>query len=149
MNNKKKLAAKILNISPKKVRFADSAREDIAKAITRSDIRGLIAVKKIFKASGNEQSRGRARRTAAQKRKGRRRGLGSRKGSQHSIVTRKSSWMSRVRTQRKLLQELKTKKLLSGENYKSLYAKSKGGYFRSRRHIKLYINEHKLSSSKP
>ena len=148
MNNKKKLAAKILNISSKKIRFADSALEDIAKAITRSDIRGLIAVKKIFKASGNEQSRGRARQPAAQKRKGRRRGLGSRKGSQHSIITRKSSWMSRVRTQRKLLQELKLKKLLSAENYKSLYAKSKGGYFRSRRHIKLYINEHKLSNSK-
>ena len=75
MRNKKELAGKILKVSPKKIRFAPDALEDIQKAITRSDIRGLlVAVGKIFIVAKNQHSRYGARRVAAQKRKGRRRG---------------------------------------------------------------------------
>ena len=74
MNNKKKLAAKILNVSPKKVVFSTEALDDIQKAITRSDMRGLIAVGKISKANVNQHSRGGARKIAQQKSKGRQRG---------------------------------------------------------------------------
>lgn len=144
MKHKKKLAAKILKVSPKKVRFASDALEDIQKAITRSDIRGLVAVGKIFIAAKNQHSRAGARRVAAQKRKGRRRGKGSRKGSKHSVVTRKEKWILKIRAQRVLLKELRNKKLLSTKNYQMLYTKCKGGYFRNRRHIKLYIKEHNL-----
>lgn len=144
MNSKKKLAAKILNVSPKKVVFAPDALDDIQKAITRSDMRGLIAVGKVSKAKVNQHSRGGARKITAQKGKGRQRGKGSRKGSKHSIVTRKEKWIVRIRAQRELLQELHDKDMLSTTNYRLLYAKAKGGYFRNRRHIKLYIKEHHL-----
>ncbi len=144
MNNKKKLAAKILNVSPKKVVFSADALDDIQKAITRSDMRGLIAVGKVSKAKVNQHSRGGARKIAEQKGKGRQRGKGSRKGSKHSIVTRKEKWVERIRAQRELLKELRDKNLLSTVNYRLLYTKSKGGYFRNRRHIKLYLKEHHL-----
>ncbi len=144
MRSKKQLAGKILKVSPKKVRFADDALDDIKKAITRSDIRGLIAIKKITKSTANQQSRVRARKIAAQKKKGRQRGLGSRKGGKYSIVSRKKQWMSKVRAQRQFLRELREKGLLTPTNYRSLYAKSKGGFFRNKRHIKLYITEQKL-----
>ena len=147
MDNKKKLAAKILNVSPKKVVFSPEALDDIQKAITRSDMRGLIAIGKISKARVNQHSRGRARKIAEQKSKGRQRGKGSRKGSKHSIVTRKEKWIDRIRAQRVLLKELRDKNLLSTSNYRLLYTKSKGGYFRNRRHIKLYITEHHLIES--
>src|SRR3989344_1819757 len=144
MNNKKKLAAKILNVSPKKVAFSPEALDDIQKAITRSDMRGLIAVGKISKAKVNQHSRGGARKVAGQKSKGRQRGKGSRKGSKHSIVTRKEKWIALIRAQRELLKELHVKNLLSTVNYRMLYTKSKGGYFRNKRHIKLYLKEHHL-----
>jgi|SRR3989338_7798148 len=147
MNNKKKLAGKILNVSPRKVVFAADALDDIQKAITRSDMRGLIAVGKISRAKVNQHSRGGARKIAAQKGKGRQKGRGSRKGSKHSIVTRKEKWIDRVRAQRELLKELRDKNLLSTSNYRMLYTKSKGGYFRNRRHIKLYLKEHHLIES--
>ncbi|MEK6905717.1 MAG: 50S ribosomal protein L19e [Nanoarchaeota archaeon] len=147
MKNKKKLAAKILNVSPKKVVFSPDALDDIQKAITRSDMRGLIAVGKISKAKVNQHSRGGARKIAQQKSKGRQRGKGSRKGSKNSIVTRKEKWMIRVRAQRVLLKELRDKSLLSTNNYRMLYTKSKGGYFRNKRHIKLYLKEHHLIES--
>jgi len=144
MNSRKRLAGKILKVSPGKIRFAPDALEEIQKAITGSDIRGLIAVGKIYQNGQNEQSRGRARGIAAQKKKGRRRGRGSKKGKKYSIVTRKSGWINRVRVQREFLQLLKEKQLVSIETFHMLYQKVKGGFFRNKRHIKLYINEYKL-----
>lgn len=148
MNSKKRLAGKILKTSPHKVRFADEALADIQKAITRSDIRGLIAVGKISKSGENEQSRGRARKLMAQKRKGRRRNRGSKKGKKYSIVTRKEQWSIRVRAQRELLKELREKGLLSIKNYHTIYGMSKGGYFRNVRHVKMYLTEHQMFEEK-
>ncbi|PIN76413.1 50S ribosomal protein L19e [Candidatus Woesearchaeota archaeon CG10_big_fil_rev_8_21_14_0_10_36_11] len=148
MRSKKRLAGKILKVSPSKVRFAADALDDIKKAITRSDIRGFIATKKIVKSKKNLQSKSGARKIAAQKKKGRQKGRGSRKGSKHSNVSRKELWMKKVRVQRIFLKDLREKKLLTPSNYRSLYAKSKGGYFRNRRHIKLYVTEHNLWENK-
>ena len=144
MRNKKQLAGRFLKISPYKVRFVAEALDDIKKAITRSDIRGLIAVGKIKKSGKNSQSRVRARKIASQKRKNRQKGPGSKRGSKYSVVTKKSQWMTKVRTQRKFLRELRERGLVSNSNYQQLYRKSSGGYFRNKRHIKLYVAEHNL-----
>ena len=50
-----------------------------------------------------------------------------------------------MRTQRGFLKELKEKKIVTGLIYRQLYRKSKGGFFRSKRHIKLYVEEHDLT----
>lgn len=144
MNSKKILAGKLLKASPSKVVFASDALSDIQKAITRSDMRGLIAIGKVALKKTNEQSRGRARKLATQKSKGRRSGRGSRKGAKFASVSRKELWMQKIRTQRKFLKELKAKDLLNPTNYRNMYQKSKGGYFRNKRHIKLYLDENKL-----
>ncbi len=148
MKHKKRLAAKILKTSPHKVRFAPDALEDIQKAITRADIRGLIAVHKITIDPTNLHSRAGARKIRQQKQKGRQRGKGSHKGSKHSIVNKKEKWMSRIRVQRQFLQELRLKNLVSSQQYRLLYRMSKGGYFRNKRHIKLYLSEHHLIQPK-
>lgn len=148
MNAKKILAAKILKTSPGKIRFAEGALEDVSKAITRSDIRGLIAIGKVIEVSPNQQSRVRARKISSQKRKGRRKGKGSKQGTKYSSISRKELWVSRVRTQRKFIQEAKEKGLLSAANCRMLYLKIKGGYFRNLRHIKLFMTEHNLFEKK-
>ena len=148
MNIKKKIAAKVLKTSPEKVRFAEEALGEISKAITRSDIRGLIAVGKISRKRPNHQSRVRARENAAQKSKGRRKGKGKKKGRKFAVITRKEQWMTRVRLQRFFLKELRDKELLSSANYRMLYNRSKGGYFRNKRHIKLFITEQNLIEAK-
>lgn len=144
MKSKKRLAAEILKVSPKKIRFASEAIEDIKKAITRSDIRGLIAIGKITRSRESEGSRARARLLAAQKRKGRRKGKGCKKGTKYSIVTRKEKWIKRIRIQRMFLKNLRDKNLIPRRDYQMLYSKSRGGYFRSVRHIKLYLKEHNI-----
>ena len=148
MKAKKRLAGAILKTSYQKIRFRPDALEDIKKAITRSDMRGLIAVNKITVSGTPEHSRGRARKIAKQKRKGRQKGRGSRKGRKFSRVTRKEQWMSRIRVQRSLIRELRERGYISTSNYRMLYLKCKGGYFRNRRHIKLYLTEHQLLEKK-
>ena len=79
-----------------------------------------------------------------QKSKGKRKGPGSRKGGPHSRLTKKERWTIKVRAQRKLLKELRDTGKIETKIYTDLYSKSKGGFFRSRRHINLYIQEHNL-----
>jgi len=143
MKSKKRLAAKLLKTSPKKIKFAADAMEDIKKAITRSDIRGLIATQQITKSKKPQQSRFRARKIAVQKTKGRRKGQGSRKGKKHSKITRKENWMVKVRNQREFLRKLRAGDLITSQNYRLTYSKIKGGFFRNKRHLKLYLEENK------
>ncbi len=144
MRNKKELAGKVMKTSPYKVKFVAGALGDIKKAITRSDIRGLIAVHKIVKDRTNLHSRAGARKIAAQKKKGRRSGFGSRKGSKNSLVNKKTKWITRIRAQRELLKDLRDKTIIPTQTYQMLCLKCKGGYFRNRRHIKLYLKEQNL-----
>ncbi len=144
MKQKKRLAARILKTSPYNVRFDTSSLADVGKAITRGDMRGYIAVGKIYVQHQSQRSRAAARHIRRQKRKGRRAGKGSHKGSTYAIVSRKKTWQQGIRVQRSFLQDLRRKGLLSPRNYRMLYARSKGGFFRNRRHIKLYLTEHHL-----
>ena len=144
MRSKKRLAGSILKVSPKKVRFSVEALEDIKKAITRADIRGLIAIGKIEKTKPNHHSRAGARKIATQKRKGRQKGRGSKEGKKYSVLKKKTVWMTKIRTQRKFIKELREKDLITVKDYRALYRKSKGGYFRNKRHIKLFLSEQKM-----
>jgi large subunit ribosomal protein L19e len=140
----KRLAAQVMKCSPKKVHIDEERLEDVKEAITKRDIRGLIADRAITKKDTNEQSRFRARLIADQKRKGRQRGRGTRKGTKKARSNPKTEWIHRMRKQRKLLIELKAKNLLDKKTFRELYKKTGGGFFRSRRHLKLYITEKEL-----
>ena len=52
--------------------------------------------------------------------------------------------MKKIRLQRKFLKELYNKEYLNPQIYRKLYNKAKGGFFRSKRHIKLYIDDNDL-----
>ena len=140
----KRLAGDVLKCSEKKVVFDTERLEDIKEAITKMDIRALVGEGAISKKPTKGVSRVRARKTLVQKRKGKRKGAGSKKGKRTARLSKKDSWMKRIRIQRKFLKELKDKELISRKNYRVLIRKSKGGFFRSKRHIKLYLEERKL-----
>jgi large subunit ribosomal protein L19e len=141
----KRLAGSILGCSEKKIRIDASRLDEVKEAITKKDVRGLIKEGAIQKRKDNESSRGRARALREQKKKGKRKGPGSRKGSEYSRLGRKERWIARIRAQRSLIKELKDKGKISKETYNDVYSKSKGGFFRSRRHINLYLEEHGLA----
>ncbi|MFH2019807.1 MAG: 50S ribosomal protein L19e [archaeon] len=140
----KNLAAKITGKSRKKVILDSSRLDEIKEAITRSDVRALIKDSAIIVKQDKGVSRVRARKSHIQKTRGRRRGQGSRKGGSNARLELKRRWINKVRLQRKLLKSLKENSKVTPEVYKDLYRKSKGGFFRSKRHIMLYVKEHKL-----
>src|SRR3989344_5362877 len=71
--------------------------KDIEKAITREDVRGLIASKAITIKPEQGLSRGRARTAHARKKAGRYRSKGSRKGTAGARTPHKVAWMQKVR----------------------------------------------------
>jgi len=144
LDKQKKLAAKVFGVGKKRVIFDPEKASDIKEAITRSDIRSLIVAKAIKAKQKQSTSKTRARKLLKQKRKGRRAGQGSRKGKKTSRLSKKKAWMNKVRIQREFIKDLKNKKLISLVTNRLLYRKIKGGFFRSKNHIKTYLTENRL-----
>lgn len=144
LKTQKRIAAQILKIGVSRIKFDVERLNDIKEAITKSDIRSLIKEGVISKKNKPFQSRARARILKEKKKKGNKKGAGSRKGTKNARLNRKYVWVKKIRNLRGFLRELKVKKMLDNKDYRDLISKSKGGLFRSKRHLKLYITEHKL-----
>ncbi|MBU0471428.1 MAG: 50S ribosomal protein L19e [Nanoarchaeota archaeon] len=140
----KKLAAKVLKTSKYKIVFDPERLEDIKEAITKTDIRGLVSEKAIKKIQKKGTSKVRTRENKIQRRKGLRKGPSTRKGKKTARISKKDLWMAKIRTQREFLKQLRDKKLISHKVFPDLYSKAKGNFFRSKRHIRIYLEEHKL-----
>ena len=144
----KRIAADIMKCSPKRIWIDPVKTPEVKEAVTKQDIRTLVNNGVIIKRQKTGQSHFRARKTADQKRKGRQKGVGSRKGAKGARSPPKRNWMNAIRLQRSFLRELKEKELINVKNYRELLLKAKGGFFRSKRHIKIYINEHDIVVNK-
>ncbi len=140
----KRLASKIFDCSAKRVWLNPEKSDDIKKAITSFDMRRLIAQGVVQKVQKQGISRGRAKQHQDQKRKGRHYGPGSRKGKTNARRNSKDQWVFAVRTQRDFLKQLRESELVEQRTFTDLYAKVKGGFFRSVKHMKIYMNEQKL-----
>jgi len=136
LNVQKRLAASVLRTSRKKIRLDTERMDDIKESITKADIKALISEKAIVARPKRGISRARVSR--------KKRGPGSRKGKEGARSPRKKAWVNHVRLQRKMLRELKDREMLSKDAFRELYLKSKGGFFRSKRHLRLYIQEHAM-----
>jgi len=137
----RRLAAKVLKCGESRVWMDPTKLGEISQAITTADVRRLIGSGVIVAAPKIGLSSGRKKYIAEQKRKGRRKGKGSRKGRIGTRFSRKRSWINIVRAQRKLLKELFAAGKVDKHLYKDLYRKSGGGYFRSRAHVQMHIEE--------
>jgi len=144
LKTQKRLAASVLKCSPKRVIFDAERLDEIKEAITKTDIKLLVNDKGIKKKNEKGISKGRTRKAKLQKKKGRRRGTGSRKGRYSARTPKKKTWSNTIRLQRKFLKQLRDKSMLTTKDYRLLYRRAKGGFFRSLSHVKLYINESEL-----
>ncbi len=128
-----------MKVGLNRVWFDPNRLEEIKEAITKADIRSLVKDRAIQPRPYTGISKFRARKTRLQKRKGRRQGQGSRQGSRRARLPRKQEWMEKIRSQRRMLKQLRDQNLITKKTYGEVRRKSKGGYFRSRRHIQLYL----------
>ena len=144
LRNKRIIVSKILKVGLDRVWLDPNRMTDIKDAITRDDLRKLIANGAILVKQKRGVSRSRVRITIIQRKKGRRSGPGSKRGKQTARLGRKESWINKIRAQRELFSTLLRNKIITKGTYRYLRAKAKGGFFRSRRHIKLFLTEHNL-----
>ncbi|MDD4250730.1 MAG: 50S ribosomal protein L19e [Candidatus ainarchaeum sp.] len=137
----KELAAIILKVGVGKIHIDPKQEKKVSEAMTKDDIRGLIAERIIKKRQTNEQSKGRVRKAKEQRKKGRKRGQGKRKGTKKTRIEKKKTWMNKVRAQRRTLLELKkdNPKAVEEKGYSNLYKKIKGGFFKGKKYLKDYV----------
>jgi len=139
LHSHKRIAADMLKCGVSRVRIRSA--KDAEEALTRADIRDLIAKGTIYKLPKAGSSKAYSRVTYHQKKKGRRKGHGSRKGTAGSRQPTKEEWMRRIRSQRALLVELLEKSQVSPANKRQIYGWIKGGVFRNRKHLLLTLKE--------
>lgn len=144
LKTQRRIAADVLKAGKTRVWLNPERKEDIKKAITKNDIKELVKQGAIAERPKVGVSRARAKHIAIQKSKGRRKGKGSRTGKRTARLPDKKDWMTRIRAQRGLLTTMKQHKLIDDKVYREMRQKAKGGFFRSKRHIKLYLEDRGL-----
>lgn len=138
----KRLAAEILGVGVSRVKISPEAVGRLEEVVTKDDVRALIDEGLIWAEPEKGNSRGRWRELHEKKKKGRKRGQGSKKGRR---VDEEEAWVNKMRVLRRFLNTLKRQGKLDPATWRQLYKMVKGNYFRDLRHLKTYINEHKLT----
>ncbi|MEM2874029.1 MAG: 50S ribosomal protein L19e [Candidatus Nanoarchaeia archaeon] len=144
LHNQKILAAKVAGVGVDRVVLVPERISEIKDAITKTDIRSLIKSGAIKILPPKTPSRVRAKAKLAQRRKSRRRGHGSRKGAKYARLPAKTLWMRKIRLIRTTLKRLKNSGRITQAVYKDIYAKAKGGFFRDKGHMFIYLQQNKL-----
>ncbi|WP_459201261.1 50S ribosomal protein L19e [Methanococcus sp. CF] len=142
VSTQKRIAAAVLDCGIDRVWIDPENLERVKMAITKDDIRLLINDGIIVKKQEKGISSARKKEAQEQKRKGKRKGPGSRKGAKGARTPKKEKWMNTIRPLRKMLKELRENEKIERSAYRKLYRMAKGGAFRSRNHMKLYMKEH-------
>ncbi len=139
--NQRRLAAEVMGVGVHRVWLDPEAAKDIASALTREDVRKLIEDGKADSRAIKGISRARARKLHEARAYGHRRGHGSRRGAKGARRPKKEQWMKKIRALRRRLRELKDGNTIDTTTYRKLYNKAKGGEFRSKAHLNVYIEQ--------
>ena len=137
---KKRLVARIAGVGVHRVKLSTDHLEDVANAITRSDIRSLITANTISIKSFTGTSRGRAHTKKLQRNK---RGTtqGSKHGRKGARVGKKATYVIKVRSLRRLLKIAKDRKDITNPEFWQLYKKVGGNTVRNKAHLRSLMDE--------
>lgn len=141
LKSQKRMAAEVMDVGENRVWIDPDDIEKVEEAITRQDIRNLIDGGSIQKRDQKGTSKGRSRENKKQKKKGQRKGHGSRKGKKTARKDEKTEWMEQIRALRERLKEMKEEDEISSTQYRDLYNKAKGGFFRDLRHLENHVEK--------
>ena len=135
LRNQRRMAASLLKCGKNRVWMDFDRVDEIAKAVTKDDIRVLIKGKAIVSNQKKGISGGRKKYIVKQKSKGRRRGHGTRKGAKFARYPKKERWMNTIRPIRVYLRNMRDDKQIDASVYRRYYMKAKGGEFRNKHHL--------------
>ena len=137
----RQIASRVLKCGTSRVWIDPSRIADVSDAITAADIRRFIKDGVIRKLPKQGTSNFRLKKLAIQKKKGRRKGHGSRKGYRQRSASGLAAWTSRIRALRSELRQLRDAGRIEKKAYRVMYKKSKSGFFRSRAHLRSYLEK--------
>jgi large subunit ribosomal protein L19e len=129
----RRLAADILGVGESRVWLDPAQTKDIQSAVTRADVKKLIS-RGLIRALPEKLRKPKVRR--------KRKGPGRRRGAKYARLTKKARWISRVRPQRRMLRELRDTGQIDRPTYRRVYLLVKAGMFRSRTHLRTYLEQH-------
>ena len=135
----KRLAADILGVGVNKIRLDKDNIPKVEEALTRTDVRNLLDEGMVYALPP---------RAGHRKKEKPRKGRGSRRGQKKAREGGKSLWMTKVRSQRKFLRELLKSGELPREHSHSVYMKIKGGAFKGKAAMRIYLVENKMIKEK-
>lgn len=133
----KRIASDLLGVGVNKIRIKKEEIKKAENALTREDVRNLIKEKVIYIKSDIKKKKNK-------KAKKRKINAGSRKGAKNARTKPKKSWMKNVRAQRALLKDLILNKKLDKKYKKLIYSKIKGGAFKGKNAMLLYLKENNM-----
>lgn len=141
---KKRLVSRVTGYGIHRITFNPDNLEDIADAITRQDVRGLITANKITIKKVRGTSRGRAHNKRLQRKK---RGAkaGSKQGRRGARMGKKEVYVKKIRALRYLLKVAKDRSEIDNREFWSLYRKVGGNTVRSKAHLRQLIEAAKQS----
>jgi large subunit ribosomal protein L19e len=137
--NQRRMAAAILKCGINRVWFDPGRQADIEMAISREDLRELIAGGAIKARAVKGNSRGRARERMAKRAYGHQRGPGRRRGAAGARRPRKKVWIGKIRAQRRTLREMRDEGRIDRGLYRLMYRRASGGQFRSVAHLTAHV----------
>ncbi|TRZ67977.1 MAG: 50S ribosomal protein L19e [Methanothrix sp.] len=145
----RRLAASVLNVGQNRIWINPDpdVADEMMDAITKEDIRNIIAAENIKAKPKKGNSRARYRARAAKRAYGHKKGPGRRKGAKGARMPRKERWMTKIRALRRMLRELKDEGKIDRHTYRMLYRKAKGGEYRSTAHLNAYMKSKGLMRS--
>jgi len=136
LRTQKRIAARVLGIGESRVWVNPAAATDIAQAMTREDVRGLIEQGLIQERPKTVLTRQRAKERVERRKKRHGVGHGKRKGSASGRKSSKEKWMGKIRAQRNFIRGLKVKKVITPQIYRQYYLRAKGGSFVTLKQLK-------------
>ena len=139
LRNQRRMAASLLKCGINRVWIDPDRSEEIAKAVTRGDIRTLIRGDAIQSKQIKGISSGRKKFIKGQKKKGRRKGPGSREGAKYARLPKKERWIRTIRPIRNYLKKLRDEKKINPKIYRVYYRRTKGGEFKSKEHLRTHL----------
>jgi large subunit ribosomal protein L19e len=139
LRNQRRMAATILKCGENRVWMDSDRTDEIAKAVTRKDVKLLINGGAITSKQIRGISSARDKYNKKQKAKGRRRGHGSRKGAKYARLPLKERWIRTIRPIRAQLKKLREDKVIDRTVYRKYYRRAKGGEFRSKHHLTTHL----------
>jgi len=139
LRNQRRMAAELLKCGVNRVWMDQDRLDEIAKAVTKDDIRVLINGKAIKARQIKGISTGRKKHTMMQKQKGRQSGHGRRKGAKYARTPKKETWIKTIRPIRQYLRTLRDEEKITPTVYRKYYMKAKGGEFRSKHHLETHM----------